>query len=246
MRPIIGIPLRYQKLQDDRPIVYMPERLRRTILQAGGIVYPISPVQDVDYINVKGNELPELTEEEKELVRMSVRACDGVLFPGGIKFTEYDRFLLKTVIEEKVPVLGICLGMQLMSCHNSEIDLANIATGINHRQDNDDELSHKVSLDEESKLFKIIGEKKFMVNSFHLRQVSPLGEYKVVGYSEDGVIEAIEYPGDTFNIGIQWHPEISYEFDDNSKKIIDTFINEALKHSEEKKTALNELNRVIL
>lgn len=226
MKPIIGIPLRYQKLQDDRPIIYIPERLRRTILQAGGIVYPISPVQDVDYINVKGNELPELTEEEKELVRLSVRACDGVLFPGGIKFTEYDRFLLKTVIEEKIPVLGICLGMQLMSCHNSEIDLSNIATGVNHRQDRDDELCHKVILDENSKLFKIIGEKEFMVNSFHLRQVSSLGEYKVVCYSEDEIIEAIEYPGDTFNIGVQWHPEISYEFDDNSKKIIDAFIKE--------------------
>ena len=42
--------------------------------------------------------------------------------------------------------------------------------------------------------------------------------------SEDGVIEAIEYPGDYFNIGIQWHPEISYEFDENSRKIIDEFL----------------------
>ena len=24
-----------------------------------------------------------------------------------------------------------------------------------------------------------------------------------------------------FNIGIQWHPEISYDFDENSKKIIE-------------------------
>ena len=27
-----------------------------------------------------------------------------------------------------------------------------------------------------------------------------------------------------FFLGIQWHPEISYEFDEDSRKIIDTFI----------------------
>ena len=32
-----------------------------------------------------------------------------------------------------------------------------------------------------------------------------------------------------FIIGIQWHPEISYDFDDNSRKIIDFFIEECKK-----------------
>lgn len=229
MKPIIGMPLRYQKLKDDRPIVYMSERSRRTIVQAGGFVYPISPVQDLDHINVKGNEFPPLTEEEEELVRLNVRACDGILFPGGIKFNEYDRFLLKTAIEEEVPVLGICLGMQLMSCHNSTIDLTDIETETTHKQENDNELSHMVKISEDSKLFKIIGKTEFMVNSFHLRQIGSEGEYNIVGYSDDGIIEAIEYPGDNFNIGVQWHPEISYEFDENSRKVIDAFIEAARK-----------------
>lgn len=50
MKPVIGVPLRYQKLNDGRAIVYMSERLRRTLQKAGAFVYPISPVQDVDYI----------------------------------------------------------------------------------------------------------------------------------------------------------------------------------------------------
>ena len=33
---------------------------------------------------------------------------------------------------------------------------------------------------------------------------------------KDGYIEAIEFSSDFFNIGVQWHPEISYDFDDNS------------------------------
>ncbi len=230
MIPVIGVPLRYQKLVDDRPIVYMSERVRRTIIQAGGFVYPISPIQDIDYISTRGNVFPAPTEMEEEIIRMNVKACDGILFPGGMKFTKYDRVLYKIAIEEKVPVLGVCLGMQLMSCHNGEIDLTDIGND-RHDQKDDTVLTHKVILAEDSKLFKIIGEKEFMVNSFHTRQASPVGEYKVVGYSDDGIIEAIEYPGDTFNIGVQWHPEISYQFDNNSKKVIDAFIEEAKKHS---------------
>ena len=38
MMPIIGVPLRYGA-KDERGIVYMSERLRRTILKAGGYVF---------------------------------------------------------------------------------------------------------------------------------------------------------------------------------------------------------------
>ena len=227
MRPVIGIPLRYQKLKDDRPIVYMSERLRRTIQIAGGLVYAISPLQNVDYINTRGNEFLELTEEEKEIIEMEVMTCDGILFPGGIKFTPYDRYLLEVAVRLNIPVLGICLGMQMMSCLGKDIDLIDVDTGVCHMQENDEELSHYVNIIKDSKLYEILGKERLLVNSFHKRRIKSSGIYREVGYSDDGLIEAIEYSKDNFNIGIQWHPEISYEFDDNSKKIIDAFIEAA-------------------
>ena len=63
-----------------------------------------------------------------------------------------------------------------------------------------------------------------MVNSFHKRHATDNHIYKTVARSLDNQVEALEYPGETFNLGVQWHPEISYEFDLNSKKIIDAFI----------------------
>lgn len=66
-----------------------------------------------------------------------------------------------------------------------------------------------------------------MVNSFHKRRCCENSIYKVSAKSSDDIIEAIEYPGDYFNIGVQWHPEISYGFDENSRKVIDAFIKEA-------------------
>ena len=44
---IIGIPLKYSHLNDGRPILYLGERIRRTIQKAGGFIIPIVQVQDV-------------------------------------------------------------------------------------------------------------------------------------------------------------------------------------------------------
>lgn len=234
MRPVIGIPLRYQKLNDDRAIIYLSERIRRTVQMAGGFVYPISPVQNLDNIHTKGSDFPELSSEEKEIINISLDGCDGLMFPGGIKFTPYDRYLLEVAIEKKIPVLGICLGMQMMSCYNEDINLFDVETDINHYQESDLGFTHKVIIDKNSKLYNIVGEEEILVNSFHKRSVSENGIYEVKAKSEDGIIEAIEYPGDYFNIGVQWHPEISYEFDDNSRKVIDAFIDAATNRMKEK------------
>ena len=38
---VIGVPLRYTHMSDDRPILYLGEKVRRTLQKAGAIVFPI-------------------------------------------------------------------------------------------------------------------------------------------------------------------------------------------------------------
>lgn len=220
----IGIPLKYNHLDDGRCILYLSEKLRRTIQKAGGFIIPIVQVQDVDYCDTKFDQFNELTNQEKKNIDNYLDLVDGVIFPGGHKITPFDYYLLERCIERNIPTLGICLGMQLMSCFKEKFWVDKNDTEINHYQDSDNELTHKVRIDKDSKLYELIKTEEIMVNSFHKYHVSENEYFKTIAYSEDGYIEGVEFPGECFHVGIQWHPEISYDFDDNSKKIIDGFM----------------------
>lgn len=222
--PIIGIPLRYNRLSDGRCILFLGEKIRRCIQKAGGFVLPITQVQDVDYMDTHYNEYPELTAKEKEDIEKYLDMVDGVIFPGGNKITPYDQYLVKRCIERDIPTLGICLGMQLLCYYDRDFKPTKIEES-NHYQENDDLLTHKVQLKRDSYLYKILEKDEIVVNSFHNYKVDDTGIYSVNATSEDGIPEGVELKDKKFNIGIQWHPEISYDFDDNSKKLIDYFIN---------------------
>ena len=45
--------------------------------------------------------------------------------------------------------------------------------------------------------------------------------------SEDDLIEAVYLPDRTFVWAVQWHPEMSFRADENSKKIFKAFVEAA-------------------
>ena len=146
--------------------------------------------------------------------------------PGTNYLFEYDEFIYKYAFDKELPILGICGGMQLMSLcdiNEEEQTLTLIESNINHKQP-DAQYVHKVTIDEESLLYKIVGEKEINVNSRHRYCINGVKDMKVCGMSEDGYIEAIEYRDKNFVIGVQWHPEIMCDFDEPSNKIFEYFI----------------------
>ena len=219
MKPLIGIIGRVEYPGGTGKIA-VNESVRRKIVQHGGNPICILCPQDVEYTNTRYEEQVELTEEEKEMIIRQIDLCDGILMPGGFKFLKCERFILDYIVEHDIPVLGICLGMQLISNYKKDPE------GSNHACPDVDYV-HYVTLDKSSKLYSIIGNDRFMVNSRHNFHALPTEYCEIVGMSDDNIVEAIEVKGKTFQIGVQWHPE-DLE-DEQANRLFDRFIEEAKK-----------------
>ncbi|MBQ6283142.1 MAG: gamma-glutamyl-gamma-aminobutyrate hydrolase family protein [Bacilli bacterium] len=140
-----------------------------------------------------------------------LKICDGIVMPGGTDIYDYDKYICNYAIENDIPLFGICLGMQIM-VNTIELNIKN------HNN-----VTHKITTIKGSIIGKIIGNS--YVNSRHNYHVVDVGNYKVTAYSDDGIIEAIEYPNKKFNIGVQWHPEDMIDFDIKQFNLIKEFIN---------------------
>ncbi len=65
-----------------------------------------------------------------------------------------------------------------------------------------------IRLQEHSRLSEILGTAPYAVNSLHHQAVARPGEcVEIVGWSPDGVAEAMEIDGHPFALAVQFHPE---------------------------------------
>ncbi|MCR5272077.1 MAG: gamma-glutamyl-gamma-aminobutyrate hydrolase family protein [Lachnospiraceae bacterium] len=231
MRPVIGlIPL----YDDEKNSYWMLPGYMRALEKFGAvpIMFPY-------------------TTDEKEL-EIVYSLCNGVLFTGGHdvspevygeKPTEkcgignkvrdcMEAYLMDRCISDDKPFLGICRGIQFMNAHlggNLYQDLPSEydCKADHHMEPPYDRGVHKVNVLEDTHLAKLIGAGWHDVNSYHhqaIKELSPKVESMAV--SEDGLIEAIAVKNHRFAIGVQWHPEFSYENNEESAKIMRAFVEE--------------------
>jgi len=67
---------------------------------------------------------------------------------------------------------------------------------------------HQVSIEPASRLRRILGADEVEVNSSHHQAVKRVGRgLRVVARTSDGVVEALEMPGERWLLLLQWHPE---------------------------------------
>jgi putative glutamine amidotransferase len=130
-------------------------------------------------------------------------------------------------MELKLPILGICAGLQLM----------NIATGgklIQHLDTVEQHLGekyHPVKIGHSRWLSKIFNTDRLIVNSNHHQGIDKdyIGQgFTPVAWAEDGQIEALEYDCNQFVLGIQWHPERISTAAENAQPYAGTLIDSSM------------------
>lgn len=128
---------------------------------------------------------------------------------------ELEITLCREAAQRKIPVFGICRGVQLM----------NVATGGDLYQDLNTQVGseslmchdqpapkwygfHEVRIKNGTLLKDILGTERARTNSFHHQAVRILGSsLSASAHTSDGIIEAIESINHPFYVGVQWHPE---------------------------------------
>ena len=228
-KPIIGIVGRIEKVENplyNRNVMSVVEDYRKAIIKSGGIPIVILPTEEIGFTRFKEDVIEEetMTEKVKADLVEQIKLCNGIILPGGCKIFEYDKFICKYALDNNIPILGICLGMEIMAAVDSKDEkvIDKINNGINHKSL--DMFVHNVKLDDKSNLYNIVGNKEFKINSRHICNVLKTNKFDIVGYSEDGIIEAIENKANKFAIGVHWHPETIYEESVESKKLFNNFV----------------------
>lgn len=152
--------------------------------------------------------------------------CDAFVVPGGTYAYNFDEYVINYAIRNDKPLLAICLGFQVLcsmfATNRHKFDMSERRDLENHLGKGD-EYKHEVSIKKNTKLYNILLDDRIPVNSVHHDVIDfEMNGLIVNATSDDGIIEGVEYPDKKFIMGIQWHPE--YIDDENSRKILDTFI----------------------
>ncbi|MGW4177519.1 gamma-glutamyl-gamma-aminobutyrate hydrolase family protein [Streptomyces rubiginosohelvolus] len=213
-RPVIGIstyqdPARWGVWE--MPAVLLPAAYPRLVRAAGGLAVLLPP------------------DDAEDAARDTVAALDGLVIAGGADVDParygavadtrtgpparerdaWELALIRAAIDQRVPLLGICRGMQLL----------NVALGgtlIQHLEDHTGGLgvfgSHPVTPVTGTAYADAVPETA-MVPAYHHQAVDRLGAGLLASaHAPDGTVEALELPDHaSLVLGVQWHPEMGQD-----------------------------------
>ena len=188
---------------------------------------------------------PQDLEDDIELIELSfeknntedIYRCDGFVLTGGVDThpsfyngkTVYNNLPSSFQVERdhfeeriyrysqlnKLPVLGICRGMQLINVLQGGKLIQDLDNGNARHKKEESDKEHAIVTENNSLLYKISGSLTGHVNSAHHQAIDPnaIGDNLMVNaYDDDDekIIEGLEFKnktGKAFMLCVQWHPE---------------------------------------
>ena len=215
-------------------------------------------------VEAAGGEAVRIELGDARSVRDATRGCSGILLPGSpadVLPARYgaesdpatnkadnsrettDWTLLEEAERHRLPVLGICYGLQSLNVYRGGSLVQDLLPlPVNHSAGKKVAIAHTADISRESLLGSLLGSSeatenngfiRLPVNSSHHQAIAePAPGMRIVARCpEDGVIEAIEGDYDPkdpwFFLAVQWHPERSTEISAASRALFARLVHEA-------------------
>jgi putative glutamine amidotransferase len=193
-----------------------PSETARLMSTCAGVVLPGSPA-DVDPQKYGESSSPETAAPD--------RAREAT-----------DELLLQDAFNLRKPLLGVCFGLQMMNVWRGGTLVQHLSTGQAHAPAKGDApITHGLAFEAAAQILPgyFGANDALTINSSHHQAVDQPGDGLRVAAraAGDGVVEALEAldPSGQFVLGVQWHPERSFQTDAPSRAIFSSFL-EAARH----------------
>ena len=230
-----------------------------TVETWASVVYGQSTTYSEAVIHAGGVPVIMPITDDAAVLRHMYELCDGLLLAGGndVDPARYGQKqapetlvisprrdaqelqLLQWALDDDMPVLAICRGMQLLNVSQGGSLHQHIPVHLPHAQNheasrqhkNTKYLAHSLRIDPASRLANILEVTTIAANSQHHQAVHKIGTGLVASaWAEDEIVEALELPGKQFVLGVQPHPEgLEAATEVRWAKLFDAFIG-ATKH----------------
>ncbi|PUA82886.1 gamma-glutamyl-gamma-aminobutyrate hydrolase family protein [Nocardioides currus] len=123
----------------------------------------------------------------------------------------WELALLDAADTTGLPVLGVCRGMQVMAVHAGGVLEQHVPDVVGHERHSpgaDAFGSTSVSVAPDSRLASLIGPTG-VVHCHHHQSVREHPGFTAAAWSDEGLLEAMEAPGERLCVAVQWHPEMA-------------------------------------
>lgn len=212
-RPLIGLDCRYERDPEHQVLdsLWMRVPYYQALITAGALPVIIPVVEDralfSEYLDTLdgfvltgGLDVPPGAYGQSK--HPETTECDPKRFA-------CDKLLAELLLQRDMPVLAICMGLQLINVVYGGTLVQHIETELRHtvvEQGRDS--FHSITVEEDSLLHRILGATELEVNSGHHQAVDKLAPgLRVLAQAPDGIIEAAQMTDRSFFLGVQWHPE---------------------------------------
>jgi putative glutamine amidotransferase len=215
-RPVVGLTSYLEQVQTgiwDVSAGYLPADYFEGVIMAGGIAVLLPPqpadpqigaslLDSLDALVITGGyDLdPAAYGQQPHATTDQPRTARDV----------WELTLLQGALDRGLPVLGICRGAQVLNVAfggTLHQHLPEVIGHTGHRAGNGVFARLPVRTVPGTRLAALLGETAD-ASCYHHQAIDKVGDGLVVSaWDDDGVVEAVELPGDGFVLAVQWHPE---------------------------------------